>query len=166
MLILGQLPGVSCERTTHLDQLDPTHDNPIDSLSFQEQPALSRSIMGGRVRFDPTKPIDDPTVWYPHPDLWVKFKSNSKGRSGDGDDDDPDHHAFALDSTDFAQLNRYVWTAKLLPTTRNEYMSYNSIPSNNELPEEIWNAADGVIATYTDVSDGNLVHTHFVRSVH
>ncbi|KAI1661146.1 hypothetical protein F4813DRAFT_399227 [Daldinia decipiens] len=52
--------------------------------------------MGGRVRFDQTKPIDDPTVWYPHPDLWVKFDPSSKGRSGDGDDDNPNDYAFAL----------------------------------------------------------------------
>lgn len=122
--------------------------------------------MGGRGRFDPTKPIDDPTVWYPHPDLWVKFDPSSKSRSGDGDDDDPNNHAFALNSADFTKLNRYVWTAKLLPTNRNEYMSYNSIPSNNELPEEIWDAADGVITTYTDVSAGDLVHIHLVRSVY
>ncbi|KAI1744548.1 hypothetical protein F4680DRAFT_228100 [Xylaria scruposa] len=107
--------------------------------------------MGVGRRFDPSKPIDDPTVWYPHPDLWVKFDPSSKGLSGDDDGDDPNDHAFALDSADFAKLNRYVWTAKLLPTNRNEYMSYNSIPSNNELPQEIWDAADGVIATYTDM---------------
>ncbi|KAJ8116003.1 hypothetical protein ONZ43_g4536 [Nemania bipapillata] len=112
--------------------------------------------MGVGRRFDPTKPIDDPKVWYPHPDLWVEFDPSNKCLSGDGDDDDdgdddPNTHAFALDSADFAKLNRYIWTAKLLPTNRNDYMNYNSIPSNNDLPQEIWDAADGVIATYTDM---------------
>ncbi|KAI1492871.1 hypothetical protein F5X96DRAFT_667231 [Biscogniauxia mediterranea] len=89
--------------------------------------------------------------WYPHPDLWVIFDPNRKGRAGDGDDDDANDHAFALDSADFAALNRYVWTAKLLPTNRNAYMTYNGIPSNNELPDPIWDAAEGVIATYVDI---------------
>ncbi|KAI1205186.1 uncharacterized protein F4807DRAFT_471205 [Annulohypoxylon truncatum] len=104
--------------------------------------------MGVKGRFDPSKPIDDPTVWYPHPNLWVKLDTSSKVRSGDGDNNDLKDCAFALDSADFAKLNRYVWTAKLLPTNRNDYMCYNSIPSNNELPKEVWDAADGVLATY------------------
>ncbi|KAI0528435.1 hypothetical protein GGR58DRAFT_496002 [Xylaria digitata] len=92
-------------------------------------------------RFDPTKPIDDPTVWYPNPDLWVKTNPT---RSDDGDDD----QAFALDSSDFAALNRYVWTAKLLPTDREFYKNVIGIVANDELPSNVWATADKVIETY------------------
>ncbi|KAI1481786.1 hypothetical protein F4774DRAFT_21331 [Daldinia eschscholtzii] len=109
----------------------------------------------GKVRFDPTKPIDDPTVWYPHPDLWVKVNPSSRGRARDGnDDDDSNSRAFALDSSDFSKLNRYIWTAKELPINRTQYIRYNSISTVNQLPDDIWNAADNVIGTYTNMKDG------------
>ncbi|KAI1776743.1 hypothetical protein F4818DRAFT_440141 [Hypoxylon cercidicola] len=108
-------------------------------------------------RFDPTKPIDDPTVWYPAPGLWVKTDStrgnrkvgNSKDGGGNDNDDDDSGDAFALDSADYAALNRYVWTAKLLPTNRDDYKNIIGISTDDELTDDIWNAADNVIVTYS-----------------
>lgn len=90
--------------------------------------------------FDPTKPIDDPTVWYPK----GMYLEDATGPDGEP--------IFILAEKDMAALNRYVWSCKLLPTNRDDYKLSLGIVDGSEISAPVWSAADKVIATYKGVS--------------
>lgn len=73
--------------------------------------------------FDPTKPITDPTVFFPK-GLYVdnrvpKYDENYGEYVYDKSDDTK---AFVLQSSDMKSLNRFLITGRLLQTTRPEYL--------------------------------------------
>ncbi|KAI0453831.1 hypothetical protein F5B21DRAFT_504924 [Xylaria acuta] len=87
--------------------------------------------------FDPTKPIDDPSVWYPQ-GMYVQQEK----RDGEGP-------VFVLAQTDMASLNRYAWTGKLLPVTRDEYTLSLGISDGSEISEPVWGAVDLLLGKYS-----------------
>ncbi|KAE8148375.1 hypothetical protein BDV25DRAFT_141847 [Aspergillus avenaceus] len=88
--------------------------------------------------FDPTQPIQDASVWYPK-GMYVK-KEPTEANS--------DTEVLVLGSSDIAKLNRYVWTSKLLPTTRDAYTMTLGIVNTGEISNDVWSAADKVLNTY------------------
>ncbi|KAL1999676.1 hypothetical protein VTN02DRAFT_4189 [Thermoascus thermophilus] len=82
--------------------------------------------------FDPGKALSDETVWYP------QGMYNEDG-------------TFILSTADMAALNRYVWRGRLLPTDRDEYTKSLGISDGGEISNDVWKAADDLLATYKDV---------------
>jgi hypothetical protein len=89
--------------------------------------------------FDPTKPIDDPSVWYPK-GMYVEQQTRYGNQK-----------VFILAQSDIAALNRYVWTGKMLPTTRDEYKLSLRFSEGSEISDPVWTAADRVLGTYSAV---------------
>ncbi|KAB8076620.1 hypothetical protein BDV29DRAFT_154483 [Aspergillus leporis] len=87
--------------------------------------------------FDPTKPIDDPSVWYPK-GMYVEQQTRYGNQK-----------VFILAQSDIAALNRYVWTGKMLPTTRDEYKLSLRFSEGSEISDPVWTAADRVLGTYS-----------------
>ena len=92
--------------------------------------------------FDPTKPINDASVWKPQ-GMYVKQ-----------DTKDGKEEVFILAKEDMSALNRYVWTGKLLPTNRDEYKRSLGILDGTEISDNVWTAADQLLVSYTAVSTG------------
>jgi len=90
--------------------------------------------------FDPTKPIDDPSVWFPQ-GMYVQQKRK-----------DGEKPVFILADTDMSSLNRYAWTGRLLATTRDEYTLSLGINDNSEISEPVWGAVDTLLGKYKTVS--------------
>lgn len=88
--------------------------------------------------FDPTTPIQDASVWYPK-GMYVNREPTEAN---------PDTEVLVLGSSDIANLNRYVWTSKLLPTTRDAYIMSLGIVNSGEISDGVWSAADQVLNTY------------------
>jgi hypothetical protein len=95
--------------------------------------------------FDPNKPLDDPSVWYP------KGMYIEKGRKDEGE------MVFVLADEDMAALNRYTWSGALLPTTRDALQKNLGILDGNEISKEVWAAADDLLDTYSKVGTEDLV---------
>ncbi|KAI0521855.1 hypothetical protein F5B22DRAFT_506483 [Xylaria bambusicola] len=89
--------------------------------------------------FDPTKPIDDPVVWYPQ-GMYIQQKTRV------GDD-----QVFILSSTDMSALNRYAWTGRLLATTRDDYKASIGISDASQLSDSVWSAVDTLLGKYSTI---------------
>jgi hypothetical protein len=90
--------------------------------------------------FDPTKPIDDPSVWFPQGMYVQQTKRGSDGQ------------VFILAQADMASLNRYAWTGRLLAVTRDEYTQSLGISNTSEMSDSVWGAVDTLLVKYATVS--------------
>lgn len=121
-----------------IDSIPSSSLNLLFPLPITHLDTKTQSIMAS---FNPSKPIDDPTVWYPK-GMYVKKEATEVA---------PSREVFILAQSDMASLNRYVWTAKLLPTTRDEYKQSLAITDGGVITREVWSAADNVLTTYGTV---------------
>ncbi|OTA07036.1 hypothetical protein A9Z42_0078350 [Trichoderma parareesei] len=103
--------------------------------------------------FDPTKPIDDETVWFPRGMLIDKKTQKLRPgphapRSGDDDGD----QIFILEKGQMHALCRFLWTGKLLPTDRDQYVRYLGLVDTSVISKAVWSEIDNLIGTYTKIS--------------
>ncbi|KAL7954361.1 hypothetical protein V8C34DRAFT_317324 [Trichoderma compactum] len=99
--------------------------------------------------FDPSKPIDDPQVWYPKgmfidneaQQLTIKvYAANDENKK------------FILDHDKMVALSRFLWTGKLLPTGRGAYIKTLGHTTTEEITDKVWNEIDNLLKTYTEIS--------------
>ncbi|KAI2732414.1 hypothetical protein CBS147332_1553 [Penicillium roqueforti] len=98
--------------------------------------------------FDPSKPINDPSVWYPK-GLFLDNKTKKITAFSAEQDDDK---TFLLDDENMVALSRFLWTGKLLPTDRETYIRVLGLTDTNEMSDKVWKEVDNLLGTYTEVS--------------
>ena len=101
--------------------------------------------------FDPTKPISDPTIFYPN-GLWINNHSLApKGVTVENANDD-DPKTFALNAGSMKALNRFLGTGQLLQTTRYDYLRWLGVEDvSGEVSDDLGKEVDILVATFTKV---------------
>lgn len=99
-------------------------------------------------RFDPSKPIDDPTVWYPK-DLFFTKSTRTTVTAFDAGEDTG--KTILLDDENMVALSRFLWTGKLLPTNRDTYTNILGLTDLSAMNDKIWNEVDILLGDYTEV---------------
>lgn len=97
--------------------------------------------------FDPSKPINDPSVWSPK-GLFLDNKTKKITAFSAEQDDDK---TFLLDDENMVALSRFLWTGKLLPTDRETYIRVLGLTDTNEMSDKVWKEVDNLLGTYTEV---------------
>lgn len=95
--------------------------------------------------FDPTRAIDDETVWFPK-GMFVDNRKHS--RFSDADDAE---RAFIFNSSDIKALNRFLGTGRLLQTNRSDYLRSLGISPTDPLSTDLGKEIDSLVGTYTKV---------------
>lgn len=98
--------------------------------------------------FDPSKPIDDPQVWFPK-GMFINNKVqqlNIKVHAADDDD-----KTFILNHDKMVAFSRFLWTGKLLPTNRDAYIKTLGLTTTKEITDQVWDEIDNLLKTYTEV---------------
>lgn len=98
--------------------------------------------------FDPSKPIDDPQVWYPK-GMFIDNKAQQLTIKVYAADDE--NKTFILDHDKMVALSRFLWTGKLLPTGRDAYIKTLGLTTTEEITDKVWNEIDNLLKTYTEV---------------
>ncbi|KAL7934086.1 hypothetical protein V8C35DRAFT_280397 [Trichoderma chlorosporum] len=98
--------------------------------------------------FDPSKPIDDPEVWFPKGMFIDNKAQNLTTKVYAADDEDK---TFILNHDKMVALSRFLWTGKLLPTDRDAYIKTLGLTTTDEITENVWKEIDNLLTTYTQV---------------
>lgn len=99
-------------------------------------------------KFDPSKPIEDPSVWFPK-GMFISNKTRKTFTVTVAEDDDD--KTFILNHDKMVALGRFLWTGKLLPTDRDAYIKVLGLTNTEEMSEKIWTEVDSLLGTYTEV---------------
>ncbi|OPB37169.1 hypothetical protein A0O28_0040810 [Trichoderma guizhouense] len=99
--------------------------------------------------FDPSKPIDDPQVWFPK-GMFINNKVQQltiKVHAAADDD-----KTFILNHDKMVAFSRFLWTGKLLPTNRDAYIKTLGLTTAEEITDQVWDEIDNLLETYTEIS--------------
>ncbi|PNP49636.1 hypothetical protein THARTR1_09647 [Trichoderma harzianum] len=99
--------------------------------------------------FDPSKPIDDPEVWFPK---GMFIDNNAQQLTIKVYDADDENKTFILNQKQMVALSRFLWTGKLLPTDRNAYIKTLGLTTTKEITDKVWKEIDALIKTYSEIS--------------
>ncbi|KAH0496435.1 hypothetical protein TgHK011_003795 [Trichoderma gracile] len=102
--------------------------------------------------FDPTKPIDDETIWFPRGMLIDKRTQKLRPGPHVPKFRDDGEQIFILEKGQMHALCRFLWTGKLLPTDRTQYVRYLGIVDTSVISTEVWSEIDKLLGTYTKMS--------------
>ncbi|KAJ4864054.1 hypothetical protein T069G_00584 [Trichoderma breve] len=99
--------------------------------------------------FDPSKPIDDPQVWFPK-GMFVDNNAQQLTTKVHALDDDG--KTFILNHDKMVAFSRFLWTGKLLPTSRDAYVKTLGLNTTEEITDQVWDEIDNLLKTYTEIS--------------
>ncbi|EHK19967.1 uncharacterized protein TRIVIDRAFT_111733 [Trichoderma virens Gv29-8] len=102
--------------------------------------------------FDPSKPIDDPQVWFPKGMFVDNTAQKLTIKVYDVDTPDDEDKTFILNHDKMVALSRFLWTGKLLPTDRDAYIKTLGLITTEEITDEVWTEIDHLLGTYTEIS--------------
>ncbi|KAF3077046.1 hypothetical protein CFAM422_000390 [Trichoderma lentiforme] len=84
--------------------------------------------------FDPSKPIDDPQVWFPK-GMFIDNKAQQLTINVHAADEDD--KTFILNHDKMVAFSRFLWTGKLLPTSRDAYVKTLGLTTTEEITDQI-----------------------------
>ncbi|KAL7948623.1 hypothetical protein V8C42DRAFT_363099 [Trichoderma barbatum] len=99
--------------------------------------------------FDPSKPVDDPQVWFPK-GMFIDNNADQltiKVYAIDADADED--KTFILNHDKMVALSRFLWTGKLLPINRDAYIKTLGLTTTEEITDKVWAEIDNLLKTYT-----------------
>ncbi|KAK5994342.1 hypothetical protein PT974_04816 [Cladobotryum mycophilum] len=104
-------------------------------------------------QFDPSKPIDDPVVWFPKGMFIVNKAQKLTIVAYAVDTADEEEKTFILNRDKMVALSRFLWTGKLLPTNRDSYIKTLGLTTTSAMSTKVWAEVDSLIKTYTEVNN-------------
>ncbi|KAL7801499.1 hypothetical protein V8C43DRAFT_301493 [Trichoderma afarasin] len=74
---------------------------------------------------------------------------------------DEDDKTFILNHDKMVAFSRFLWTGKLLPTSRDAYVKTLGLTTTEEITDQVWDEIDNLLKTYTEFKEvtwDKLVH--------